>query len=143
MRTKIWLFRERESAGIVSVGGIVPRPDKKITPGGLHSASSSRGQSWTKYGSIETADLHEGVPSEITVDLTDDPGDTARSADSSKYVERSFAAPLPPLPDDEQDQQGEDVSAGMVVETEWSSVRVIEDRTYRRHDELVSRTVEA
>ncbi len=122
----------------------MPRPDKKITPGGLHSAStSSRGQSWTKYGSIETADLHEGIPSEITIDLTHEPGETVRSGGSSKYVERSFAAPLPPLPDDEQGEQGEDVSVGIVVETEWSSVRVIEGRTYRRHDELVPRTVEA
>jgi len=118
----------------------VPRPDKTYSPGRLDSASTpSRGSSWSKYGRVETATLHDGIATEITVDLTDDSesGVEAREV-PSKYVERSFAAPLPPLL---AAAEVTPANPETVITTEWTSVRSVDGRIYRRHDELVTRTV--
>ncbi len=115
----------------------MPRPDKRIAPGGLDGvATPSRGRSWTKYGGIETVDGRAGIPTEITVDLTDQ----AAEADLptmvvSKYAERASAAPLPPIPAEEMDLDPAEPTIDIVGE--WTSVRTIDGRTYRRHDELV------
>jgi hypothetical protein len=129
-------------AGIVGEGGIVPRPDKIYSPGRLDIASTpSRGRSWSKYGGAGTASAHDGIATEITVDLTDDaePGVEVREV-PSKYVERSFAAPLSPLLDDPKVKSAKPTTT---VTTEWISVRVVDGRTYRRRDERVTRTVPA
>jgi hypothetical protein len=123
----------------VVAGGIVPRPDKTYSPGRLDGVSTpSRGSSWTKYGSTETTTAHDGIATEITVDLTDGAEAAVQAGRvPSKYAERSFTAPLPPLPDDEVNP----VQPERVTTTEWTSVRSVDGRTYRRHDELVTRTM--
>ncbi len=113
------------------------RADKKITPGRLDGpATPSRGRSWTKYGGIESVDGRDGAPTEVVVDLSDAGKPDAHStAVTSKYMERSFGAQLPPLPDADDEPE-------VVITTEWVMERSIDGRTYRRHDELVTTTVQ-
>ncbi len=115
------------------------RADKKITPGRLDGPTApSRGRSWSKYGRIETVDAPDRGTTEVIVDLSGNVGvDGEPTAVSSKYVERSFGAQLPPLPEDEDDGEAEPA-----VVTEWVSQRSIDGRTYQRHDELVTSVVE-
>jgi len=115
----------------------MPRPDKQINPGRLHDpVSSGRSQVWTKYGGRETVDGHRGTPSstesvvvEVTVDditVTDYPEES-----DSKYATRGTAAQGIGVPDDPKTKPVEFVD-------EWVVDRIIEGRTYRRTDTLVS-----
>ncbi|VAV91705.1 hypothetical protein MNBD_ACTINO01-2254, partial [hydrothermal vent metagenome] len=97
----------------------------------------SRGRSWSKYGRIETVDAHDGDTTEVIVDLSGDVvQDVEPTVTPSKYAERSFGAQLPPVPEDDDDDQEP------VFVTEWVSQRSIDGRTYRRHDELVTSIVQ-
>lgn len=115
----------------------MPRPDKDINPGSLDGpSSSSRSESWTKYGGPETAGGSRGAPSsvdsvilEVTVD--DITVIEHSNAQESKYTTRGTAAHGIGLP--------EDKLAGRPIEfvPEWTVERTIEGRVYHRIDTLV------
>ena len=108
----------------------MPRPDKPINSGGRldDPASSSRAVKWTKHGGIESSEGFRGTPSTVEITVDDitvvDPPPTV---EVSKWEQRGTSAHIPaeapaaPRPD---------------PVTEWVVVRTIEDRTYRRTDEL-------
>ena len=110
----------------------MPRPDKEINPGRLDGpVSSSRSQSWTKYGGQETVGGHQGAPSnvEIVVDditVIEHPGD-----EQSKYTTRGTAAHGIGLPEEELKKNR------VEFVREWVIDRTVEGRIYRRADKLV------
>ena len=114
----------------------MPHSGKKITPSPVVGgrASSSRGASWTKYGGAAGADEHTGVPTEISV-VIDDITVVQTSDPQSKYDERPSSAVLVPADDTARPVQ-------VKRSPEWVSDRTVEDRTYRRHDELTTVVVE-
>jgi hypothetical protein len=107
----------------------MPHSGKKFTSSpGAGRSSSSRGASWSKYGSADAADVHEGIPSEITVVV--DEITVVQSPDTqSKYDDRPSSAPplveVAPV-------------AAVKRKSEWVSTRSIDGRTYRRRDELIT-----
>jgi hypothetical protein len=109
----------------------MPHSGKKYTSSPVAGrSSSSRGASWSKYGGAETADVHEGIPTEITIEF-DGITVVESSEASSKYEDRPSSAPLPPR-----------AETAPVVEvkrtSEWVSTRSIDGRMYRRRDELIT-----
>ncbi|GMR02813.1 MAG: hypothetical protein BMS9Abin20_1164 [Acidimicrobiia bacterium] len=118
----------------------MPRPDKIYKPSPRREQSTpSRGTSWSKYGSIETADHHDGIPTEITVVLestTDvETEEMPGRPETSENGTRPSSASLPPIPGD---LHAAPRLSGTVKTPEWVSERTIDGRTYRRRDELIT-----
>lgn len=115
----------------------MPRPDKDSAAGGDSEpiddiVPASRTHSWTKYGGPETMDGDRGSSSvvEVTVDgVTIVEGDDVTV---SKYMARGTSAHGVGTPDTARRVE---VHAPT---TEWTVIRTIDGRTYRRIDTLVT-----
>ena len=117
----------------------MPRSDKPINPGsGLDApVSPSRGHGWTKHGGPETVDGYRGAPAsgapgstEVTVgDITVVTTDAVEVG--SKWDQRGTSAHVPPGVDGEI----QPVVRNVETRKEWTVVRSIDGRTYRRRDE--------
>ena len=112
----------------------MPRSDKPINSGYRLDApvSASRSHAWRKHGGPETVEGFRGAPTstEVTVDdITVVETDVPEVA--SKWDQRGTSAHVPPGVDGEVQPVIRDVE----VRKEWTVVRSVDGRSYRRRDE--------